>query len=133
MIKGNKVLLVGIVIFILAFISFGSTFNFVKRAERIPGEIVRINKHPRSTKKAKTTDSTAYVSYEYNGERYDHVNIHEYSIKMRVGQNIYLYCDPNNPSHVEVASSIYRGPIILFGLAIAITAFGLLRRMLGST
>ncbi|MCM1552156.1 MAG: DUF3592 domain-containing protein [Butyrivibrio sp.] len=131
MLKENKVLLVGIVMFILAFAWFGSSFNYVKRAELILGEVARIDKSPRPVMKADTSNSTAYVSYKYNGERYDHVNIHTYSHKWIVGQSIYLYCDPDNPLDVRVASSIYKGPIILFGLALFISAFGLLRRMLG--
>lgn len=122
-IKGKILLSMGIVMVIIGLISIFSTFNFVQRAEKISGEITRIDKHPNSAKRTGTSGSTAYVRYKYNGEQYSNINIHEYSTEMRVGQYIYLYCDPDNPSHVEVASTIYRGPVLFLLLTGGFTAF----------
>lgn len=107
--------LIGIAMFIMGFISLTSTLTFMATAEEITGWISSIGND---------SNPYVYVTYEYDGIQYKDVNIHSYSSDMRTGQRISLYCDPHNPSDVQVASMIYFKPVVLFILATIFTAIG---------
>lgn len=100
-----------------------SASQFKATAVEVPGEITRIDS-------AYDDDGdehySVFVSYEYNGERYENVRINSYSSSMYEGKEILLYCDPDKPRHIQVKSMLYFPPIFLmaFGLIFALVGGG---------
>lgn len=71
--------------------------------------------------KSKRTHSV-YISYEYNGQKYEDVYYKYYNSSMRVGKTIKVYVNPNNPKQVE--SGNYTLAIIFAAFAIGVMIFG---------
>lgn len=98
-----------------------SSIRFKERAVEITGVITDIETHQDSDG---DSHSSAYVSYEFGGKRYEDVRLNSYSSGMRRGKEIILYCDPGDPWNVQPKSMIYLGPVILGGMGLIFTLTG---------
>lgn len=98
-----------------------STLRFKETAIEISGEITRIDS---------TYDNdgdehcSVFVSYEYSGERYENVRLNSYSSSMYEGKKISLYCDPENPRHIQAGSMLYFAPIFLLAMGTVFALVG---------
>lgn len=103
-------LIAGICMFIWGIGWLISALQFKATGVKISGEITRIDS-------AYDDDGdehfSVFVSYEYNGERYEDVRINSYSSSMYEGKEISLYCDPDKPRHIQASSMLYFPPIFL--------------------
>lgn len=64
----------------------------------------------------------AYVDYTYDGAAYSDVKINYYQSSMKVGDNINIYVNPDNPAEFETKTPnflfyIFGGSIIAIGVA----------------
>lgn len=115
----NVFFIAGVCMFIWGIGWLISALQFKATAVEVPGEITRIDS-------AYDDDGdehySVFVSYEYNGERYEDVRINSYSSSMYEGKEITLYCDPDKPRHIQAKSMLYFPPIFLmaFGLTFAL-------------
>lgn len=109
----NVFFIAGVCMFIWGIGWLISATQFKATAVKVPGEITRIDS-------AYDDDGdehfSVFVSYEYNGERYEDVRINSYSNSMYEGKEISLYCDPDKPRHVQVSSMLYFPPIFLLAM-----------------
>lgn len=116
-------LIAGICMFIWGIGWLVSALQFKATAVEVPGKITRIDS-------AYDDDGdehySVFVSYEYNGERYENVRINSYSSSMYEGKEIVLYCDPDKPRHIQVKSMLYFPPVFLmaFGLVFGLVGGG---------
>lgn len=98
-----------------------STLRFKETAVEIPGEITRIDG-------AYDNDGdehySVFVSYEYNGERYENVRLNSYSSSMYEGKKISLYCDPESPRHIQAGSMLYFAPVFLLAMGTVFALVG---------
>lgn len=94
--------------------------KFMSGAEKVNGVIDTITTHTDSDGE---TGHFVYVSYEYGGTEYESVRLGFYSSNMREGQEIMLYCDPDNPKNIATKwSNLFAGIILIFmGIIFAAT------------
>ena len=90
-----------------------NALNFKGTAEKITGEISRIETHRDSDG---DRSHNVYVTYHYGGKLYEDVAISSYSSSMYEGKEITLYCDPEHPGNIREDSLYYFGPIMLIGM-----------------
>lgn len=129
MIVPGVFLIVGICMLICGVCLLMSALRFKGTAVEIYGEITGIES---------TYDSdgdrhaSVFVSYEYNGEKYENVRINSYSSNMYRGKKISLYCDPDAPGHVEAGSMLFfpSAILLIMGLLFALIGGGILIRIM---
>ncbi|MDE7252062.1 MAG: DUF3592 domain-containing protein [Acetatifactor sp.] len=114
-------LIAGVCMFIWGFCWLISTFQFKATAVKVPGEITRMDS-------AYDDDGdehySVFVSYEYNGKKYEDIRINSYSSSMYMGKKMSLYCDPENPGHVEVGSMLFFPSVFLLIMGAAFALIG---------
>lgn len=117
------------VILIIACICFTiSGIKFDKISEEISGIIVDIESYRDSDG---DRHYQAYVDYEYQGQKYNDVNLNSYSSSMYVGKEITLKIDPENPRKVKTPHSDLLVSIILGGMGIVFALLGIIPTVAG--
>lgn len=81
----------------VAVFMFHENATFDGKYEKITAKITDIDTYRRKGK----TRHRAYVSYEYEGEQYNHVSIGSYSSSTGLGKYIDVYIDPNDPDETK--------------------------------
>lgn len=114
-------LIVGIGLLTGGIIWLLSSMQFKERAVEITGVISSIETYRDSDGEF---HSIAYVSYEFDGEMYNYVPLNSYSSSMRRGNEISLYCDPEDPWNVQPKSMLYFGPALFGGMGLLFTLIG---------
>ena len=98
--------LMGVIGIVLGYVE--STYD--DKYDEISAEIVNIE-YKRKSNNEKEYD--VFVSYKYEGEAYENIEISLYDSSMYVGKNINIYIDPDNPSKTHIKSTGLN--IIVFG------------------
>lgn len=114
-------LIVGVCMFIWGVCWLISTFQFRATAVKVPGEITRMDSAYDDDGKE---HFSVFVSYEYNGKKYEDIRINSYSSSMHMGKKMSLYCDPENPGHVEVGSMLFFPSVFLLIMGAAFALIG---------
>ncbi len=114
-------IIVGICILVAGIFWLTSAIRFKENGATVSGVITKIESHYNSEGE---NSHTVYVSYEYGGSTYSDVRLNSYSSSMYEGKEITLYCDPDNPRHIQADSMLYLGPGILLGIGIIFTLVG---------
>lgn len=118
---GGIFLLVGIVMLAVGIIILGSNRRFRERAEEVTAIISEISSYRGSKGKMR---HDVFVSYTYNGRRYEDVSLNFYSSNMYEGKEIRLLCDPENPGHVESSGGMLFLTCMFTGMGILFTIIG---------
>lgn len=127
--KKNRIVYVVFVIFLIvgigllagAFLFSRYFASFKARAEKVTGEITRIEEYYDSDHELR---HHVYVSYTYDGVDYDDVSINSYNSSMYEGKEIELLCDKKNPEHIMGKSDGNLVVIILAGIGIIFVLVG---------
>lgn len=114
-------LAVGIGLFAGGLIWMVNAVSFKSTAEKITGEISRIETYRDSDG---DRSHSVYVTYRYGGKLYEDVAISSYSSSMYEGKEITLYCDPEHPGNIMEGSLYYIGPILLIGMGAVFGCMG---------
>lgn len=72
------------------------------------------------------TTHNVYVNYEYNGVKYENKSVSTYTASMDEGDEIKLYCDPDNPEKVDNSYGEITPGIIMAIMGIGFMLFGIL-------
>ena len=112
---------IGVVLFVVGIFWLTSSLRFMESAVEISGRITDIDSYRDADGDMR---HTVYVTYEYDGKRYENVSINSYSSSMAEGKEISLYCDPDNPQRVQAGSMLYFGPAIFLGIGLVFTVVG---------
>lgn len=72
------------------------------------------------------TSHSVQVSYDYNGQAYEHVRLGYYNSSMYEGMDISLLIDPDNPRHVASRAGDTFGISLLLGMGVLFAAVGLI-------
>ena len=94
---------------------------FMERAIAVDGvitEIVYDNVNENSS-------DDVFVSYEYDGQMYDHVQLNYYSSGMYEGKELTLYVDPDSPRKIETAEGNRTLLIVVFAVGGFLTIVGI--------
>ena len=98
-----------------------NALNFKATAEKITGEITRIESYLDSDG---DMSHSVFVTYHYGGKLYEDVGISSYSSSMYEGKEITLYCDPERPGKIRESSMYFFGPIMLIGMGAIFACVG---------
>ncbi len=101
--------------------NYASSKDFYKTAETTEGVITDIVTTRTGTGSDKKTSSTAYVTYEAEGQFFDGVQLSYYSSGMYEGKTITIYYEPGNPGHIRVKSG--DNMLIFFTLGFGLVFF----------
>ena len=96
---------VGVCMGIGAFVAKYTMNNFMENAEEVDAvisDIYRDHEAYEHSSSVGSDNSTAYVTYRYDGKKYRDIPISYYSSSMRIGDDITVYVDPDDP---EVAKT----------------------------
>lgn len=100
---------VGISFLIAVIVMFTMFRDFSQTAVNVPAQISAIESYRDSKGRL---EHRAYVTYEYDGNRYEDVPLNSYSSNMYKGMPITVLCDPQNPSKIQEPG----GAAILFAI-----------------
>lgn len=117
---GLILLLTGIACIVIGIVVFNKTNEFKKHADPVTAVVTAVE----VTGSGDDTDHTAYVSYEYKGEKYENIRLSEYSSKMKKGAKIQLYVDRKNPSKAKSVGTNKTMSIIFMALGGFVTLIG---------
>ena len=115
-------MIIGIVILAGGVIYAYRKWEFKKNAVEISATIVDIQSEYDSDG---DIDYTVYVSYEYDKQQYEHINLGFYSSSMYVGKKITVLCDPDNPYKIESSKGIIIGSVGLIVMGLAFITLGI--------
>lgn len=107
------VMFVGLGFLIAGIFTIRSHKRFMKNAVPVTAEITDIQKQHDSNGEEKTE---VYVTYRYDGVRYDHIRLGYYSSSMRKGQSLEVFCDTGNPRNIDTKESFLTIVIVFFTL-----------------
>lgn len=113
--------LIGIGLISGAVLAFVDDMHFRQSAAKITGNIADITSYYDSDG---DVHHEVFVTYMFEGERYERVRLSEYNSTMHVGGNIALLCDPENPEKVKTESGIYIAVIVLAIMGISFFGVG---------
>ena len=71
-----------------------------------------------------TTDSTnskAIIDYTVNGKEYKNVEYGAYNSSMKIGDEVLVYYEPNDPTHIQ-AEGFQKVPYVVLGISIVTIA-----------
>ncbi len=114
--------LIGLVFFLIGVVWLILGIRFVSNAEEVYGVISDITSYRDSDG---DRHYTAYVDYEFDGEYYHDVALSSYSSSMRVGKEVKVLVDPEDPGNPQTIMSSIVGGIIFaaFGAVFASVGF----------
>ena len=98
-----------------------SNIEFEKKAVEISGVIMDIRSYFDDDD---NVQHDVYVNYQYNGRRYEYVQLNYYSSSMREREAIKLKIDPDNPRIVKAERESLFDSLLLGGMGIAFSLFG---------
>ncbi|MGN1149004.1 MAG: DUF3592 domain-containing protein [Lachnospiraceae bacterium] len=97
---GISFLIAGVLMLAIALVCAFFSWNTERTSEKVTGTITEIY------------SSAISVEYSYNGRQYE-ADLSEYSSNMRVGKDIALYVNTENPQKVRTAALLYLPTLIL--------------------
>lgn len=112
---------VGIALLIGGILMIFFNQKFMNSAEKVNGVISVIETYRDSDD---SIDHRVYVSYTYDGKRYDNVRLQYYSSDMYEGKDITLYFDPENPGYVTTKWSEMIAGLILTIIGVVFSIVG---------
>lgn len=98
-----------------------SNIEFEKKAVEISGVIMDIRSYFDDDD---NVQHDVYVNYQYNGRRYEYVQLNYYSSSMREREAIKLKIDPDNPRIVKAERESLFVFLMTGGMGIAFSLFG---------
>lgn len=113
---------VGIGLLIGAVLLFVNESRFRKTAVNITGEVVDIVSHYSHGKSYREV----FVTYTFEGQTYEGVELMGDGINMYVGKSISLLCDPENPGRVRTESGSLLVTILLTVMGIVFSCVGII-------
>ena len=117
-------LILGIIFLIAGVVIFCMGENFKKNGVEATAVITNINfinGTGKNNRYDKSNRYEVYVEYVVNGESYNQ-KLGHYTNKMRIGENINIYYNPNNPSEIQSNSLLL--PIMFTGFGVIFTSIG---------
>lgn len=115
-------ILIGMVILTGGILYAKYFYDFKQNAEEITAEITRIEEDRNVNG---DLEYRAYVSYTYDGTDYEDIYLDFFSNSMREGDEITLFCDPEEPEEVMGKSWGSFVSLILIGLGAVFVLVGL--------
>lgn len=106
---GISFFIVGVLMLAIALVCAYFSWNTERTSEKVTGTITEIYS---SRGDDSTGNSAISVEYSYNGRQYE-ADLSEYSSNMRVGKDITLYVNTENPQKVRTAALLYLPTLIL--------------------
>lgn len=113
---------VGIGLLIGAVLLFVNESRFRKTAVNITGEVVDIVSHYNHGKRYREV----FVTYTFEGQTYEGVELMGGGINMYVGKSISLLCDPENPGRVRTESGFLLVTTILAVVGAVFSCVGII-------
>lgn len=104
---------IGVAFVIAGIVKYINTKEFVSKAALVDARVSRIES---DNDDDGDTEYTAYVTYTYEGTRYENVRLSEYNSFLYEGRTVELYLDKENPKNVRIKSVIYLFEIIFIGV-----------------
>lgn len=114
--------LIGIALLIGGGFWLGSNIRYNQTAEPVTAVITSIETRRDSDG---DIDYDVYVSYTYDGERYEDIWLNFWSSGMSEGENMTLYCNPGDPTSPHSPSSDYLGGALLLFMGLCFFLVGL--------
>ncbi|MBQ3515035.1 MAG: DUF3592 domain-containing protein [Lachnospiraceae bacterium] len=111
---------VGIVILFVGFYQLIKTTTFNKTAVSTTATITDIKVYDSGD----DTEHQVFVSYEFEGQTYENIQLNGYSSTMHEGKEITVYLDPDSPTDVRIKSMEVLATIMLFFMGILFFLIG---------
>lgn len=113
---------IGIVFIIAGIFWLISGSRFKKNAVEVSAVIQEIKRDRDSDG---DVNHSVYVSYYYNGTKYENVRLSEYSSSMYEGKEIKIMVDPGNPRKTMMNFGLYFGSVMFIGMGTIFACAGI--------
>ena len=118
--------IVGILLMVVGIVILVKFQLFAKTADEVTATITDIKEYRTENSDGETEyDHDVFVRYEYEGYTHD-VKLSIYSSSMRVGKNITLLVDPDNPRKVKVKGLESWPALIPIGIGLVFALIGII-------
>lgn len=119
----------GLFMICLGFLVLFDNSDYEKNAEPVRAEIVKIDSYMVDTFQSDSNyyekKYDVYVTFSYNGELYEYVELNSWNAGMKEGDKINILCNPNNPwIIIPNDGSVNIGGVLILLMALLFLLFG---------